>query len=91
MGAPQLAEVADRLERALNEAKYRRWSYSSVPNGFALVSQMEGAIKQKYANRHRAYQYIAESKRWESNDVNIRLTLFSLQKKRNFPEKAAIQ
>jgi hypothetical protein len=27
-----------------------------------------GAIKQKYANRHRAYQYIAESKRWESND-----------------------
>src|SRR5215831_19011769 len=35
MGAPELADVADRLERALNEAKYRRWSYSSVPNGFA--------------------------------------------------------
>ena len=41
MGAPQLADVADRLERALNEAKYPRWSYSSVPNGFALVSHME--------------------------------------------------
>ena len=40
-GAAQLADVADRLERALNEAKYPRWSYSSVPNGFALVSQME--------------------------------------------------
>jgi hypothetical protein len=39
--APQLALVAHRLELALNEAKYRRWSYSSVPNGFALVSQME--------------------------------------------------
>jgi len=37
----QLADVADKLERALNEAKYPRWSYSSVPNGFALVSQME--------------------------------------------------
>src|SRR4029434_2676634 len=31
-------------------------------------SRRGGAIKQKYANRHRAYQYIAESKRWESND-----------------------
>jgi hypothetical protein len=40
-GAAQLADVADRLERALNEAKYPRWSYSSVQNGFALVSQME--------------------------------------------------
>lgn len=37
----QLADVADALERALAEANYRRWSYSSVPNGFALVSQME--------------------------------------------------
>jgi hypothetical protein len=29
---------------------------------------MSGAIKQKYANRHSAYHYRAESKRWESND-----------------------
>jgi hypothetical protein len=40
-GAAHLADVADRLERALNEAKYHTWSYSSVPNGFALVSQIE--------------------------------------------------
>lgn len=37
----QLAEIAGRLEHALQEAGYRRWSFSSVPNGFALVSQME--------------------------------------------------
>lgn len=41
MGASQLADVADRLERALYRARYPRWSYSSVPNGFALVGQME--------------------------------------------------
>ena len=41
MEADQLADVADRLESALKEAKYPRWSYSSVPYGFALVSQME--------------------------------------------------
>ena len=41
MEATQLTDVANRLEHALKEAKYRRWSYSSVPNGFALVSQME--------------------------------------------------
>ena len=40
-GEARLADVADRLERALTAAKYRSWSYSSVPNGFALVSQME--------------------------------------------------
>jgi hypothetical protein len=37
----RLIDVADELERALKEAKYPMWSYSSVPNGFALVSQME--------------------------------------------------
>jgi hypothetical protein len=36
-----LSEVADRLERALEAAKYRSWSYSSVPHGFALITQME--------------------------------------------------
>ena len=36
-----LAEVASRLEEALVDARYPRWSYSSVPNGFALVAQME--------------------------------------------------
>lgn len=41
MGVAHLADVAGRLERALSEAKYPRWSYSSVPNGFALVCQME--------------------------------------------------
>jgi hypothetical protein len=39
--ATLLADVADRLEHALNEARYLRWSYSSVPKGFALVTQME--------------------------------------------------
>jgi hypothetical protein len=37
----QLADVADKLKNVLHEAKYPMWSYSSVPNGFALVSQME--------------------------------------------------
>jgi hypothetical protein len=40
-GEARLADVANSLERALTAAKYHRWSYSSVPNGFALVSQME--------------------------------------------------
>jgi hypothetical protein len=41
-GTPtQLSNVAERLEQALQAAKYRKWSYSSVPNGFALVTQME--------------------------------------------------
>lgn len=37
----RLAEVADTLERALIAAKYRKYAYLSVPNGFALVSEME--------------------------------------------------
>ena len=37
----RLADVAASLEQALGAAKYPRWSYLSVPNGFALVSQME--------------------------------------------------
>ena len=36
-----LSNVAVILEGALRAAKYPKWSYSSVPNGFALVSQME--------------------------------------------------
>jgi hypothetical protein len=40
-GEARLADVANRLEGALKAAKYPRWSYSSVPNGFALVSKME--------------------------------------------------
>lgn len=37
----RLAGVADTLERALIAAKYRKYAYLSVPNGFALVSEME--------------------------------------------------
>jgi hypothetical protein len=40
-GEADLATVASTLELALRQANYRKWSYSSVPNGFALVSQME--------------------------------------------------
>jgi hypothetical protein len=40
-GEADLARVADILERALRAADYPKWSYSSVPNGFALVTQME--------------------------------------------------
>ena len=36
-----LGSVAERLEQALKDARYQRWSYLSVPNGFALVAQME--------------------------------------------------
>lgn len=36
-----LSDVAKKLEKALRSAKYRRWSYISVPDGFALVTQME--------------------------------------------------
>ncbi len=36
-----LADVANRLEGALKAARYPKWSYSFVPNGFALVSRME--------------------------------------------------
>ena len=40
-GGADLTNVAVTLENALRAAKYPKWSYSSVPNGFALVSQME--------------------------------------------------
>lgn len=40
-GAAHLADVANRIEHALKTAKYPMWSYSSVPKGFALVTQME--------------------------------------------------
>ncbi|OLA98120.1 MAG: hypothetical protein AUH19_01525 [Verrucomicrobia bacterium 13_2_20CM_55_10] len=40
-GGADLSNVAVILESALRAAKYPKWSYSSVPNGFALVSQME--------------------------------------------------
>jgi hypothetical protein len=58
----RLRHFADRVTQSAGEAngeRVRRW--------MALYQHL-GAIKQKYANRHRAYQYIAESKRWESND-----------------------
>jgi len=39
---PTLGDVARELERALEAAAYeRKWSYSSVPNGFALVTHIE--------------------------------------------------
>src|SRR5262249_36578539 len=38
-GGADLRNVAVTLENALRAAKYPKWSYSSVPNGFALVSQ----------------------------------------------------
>lgn len=37
----QLSDVSAKLEAALQAAKYRKWSFSSVPNGFALVAQLE--------------------------------------------------
>ena len=40
-GGSNLANVAATLERALRAAKYPKWSFSSVPDGFALVGQME--------------------------------------------------
>lgn len=36
-----MGDVAAKLERALSAAQFRRWSYLAVPNGFALVTQME--------------------------------------------------
>ena len=40
-GKTRIGDVADYLEEALRDARYPRWSYSSTPNGFALVAQME--------------------------------------------------
>lgn len=40
-GATRLFAVSDKLEQALRAAGYPKWSYSSVPRGFALVTQME--------------------------------------------------
>lgn len=40
-GLRSLGEVANALEAALRDARYRRWSYAPVPNGFALISQLE--------------------------------------------------
>lgn len=37
----QLSDVAQELVLALGAAQYPKWSFSSVPNGFALVAQME--------------------------------------------------
>lgn len=39
--AVRLGDVADTLGEALEAARYPRWSFLAVPNGFALVSQME--------------------------------------------------
>jgi hypothetical protein len=37
----KLADVARTLEAALDAASYETWRYSSVPRGFALVTQLE--------------------------------------------------
>ncbi len=39
--APTLSEVADKFEKAIKLAGYRERSYYSVPNGFALATQLE--------------------------------------------------
>ena len=36
-----LLDVAEKLETALEDAEFGTWKYSSVPNGFALVTQVE--------------------------------------------------
>jgi hypothetical protein len=40
-GQTRLKDVAARLENALNSAGYKQRSYYGVPNGFALVAQLE--------------------------------------------------
>jgi hypothetical protein len=40
-GSTTLSDVGRKLTKALAEAKYGKWSYSSVPHGFALVTQIE--------------------------------------------------
>jgi len=37
----KLADVAEKLEAALESADYEIWRYSSVPRGFALATQIE--------------------------------------------------
>ena len=37
----KLSDVAEKLEAALDDADYEKWKYSSVPRGFALVTQIE--------------------------------------------------
>ena len=37
----RLADVAEKLEAALQDADYETWRYSAVPHGFALVTQLE--------------------------------------------------
>ena len=37
----KLSDVAEKLEAALEDADYETWRYSSVPRGFALVTQIE--------------------------------------------------
>lgn len=39
--APTLADVADKFEKALKLAGYKQRSYYSVPEGFALATQLE--------------------------------------------------
>jgi hypothetical protein len=69
----RLSDLADKLEGALHAAKYRRWSYSSVPNGFALVTQME-QIKPDGTPS-------AEPARWSTNLPSVReLTLLEFIK-----------
>ena len=37
----KLSDVAERLEAALEAAQFETWRFSSVPRGFALVTQLE--------------------------------------------------
>ncbi|MGH7335711.1 MAG: hypothetical protein ACREKS_23765 [Candidatus Rokuibacteriota bacterium] len=37
----QLKDVAERIETALDDARYETWRHLSVPHGFALVTQLE--------------------------------------------------
>jgi hypothetical protein len=40
-GSTTLSDVGRKLTKALAEARYSKWSYSAVPRGFALVTQIE--------------------------------------------------
>lgn len=48
-----LVEVAEKLETALGIAGFETWKYSSVPNGFALVTQVEQILPDGTPRRER--------------------------------------
>ena len=72
---PLCEPMQHKCAQPLSSLAYQRDRLDSRRGSRGLASltvrarpSSSGPIKQKYANRHRAYQYIAESKRWESND-----------------------